>query len=91
MLPKVGSGYSQIFDLHSLASKLNHSPNLDTLNIKLIQYPNNIDARLARAMIYEDLDRINEAIQDYQYVLSIDPENMFARLGVDSLLQELVF
>ena len=49
------------------------------------KYPNSVDARLARARMYETSGRINEAIQDYQYVLALYPENITAKVALESL------
>lgn len=60
-------------------------PNLEDLNIRLTIFPDNIAVRLERAQIYENQGRINEAIQDYQYILSQYPQNSIAKERLMSL------
>ena len=55
-----------------------------------MQYPDDVDARLARARarVFEQLGNKDQAIQDYQYVLSIYPTNMTAQVSLQSLLNQ---
>jgi thioredoxin-like negative regulator of GroEL len=43
---------------------------LNNLNIRLAEYPDDINARLARARIYEDIGRAAEAIQEYEDMIT---------------------
>ena len=71
--------------LYSQQSYVKPELSINFLNLKLIENPNDVDARLARARRLELLGNTNEAIQDYQYVLSIYPENMTAQVALQSL------
>ena len=59
---------------------------LPIFNGVLVKTPDDINARLARASLYEanDLD-IEKALADYRYVLKLEPTNEKAQEGIDRL------
>lgn len=59
---------------------------LPLFNGELVRNPDDINARLGRARLYEanDLD-IEKALADYRYVLKLEPTNEKAQEGIDRL------
>jgi hypothetical protein len=65
------------------------SRTLEELNLILSRCPQNLEARLDRARIFEDLTLIEFAIGDYRYILSLYPDNQIARRSLELLVGKL--
>ncbi len=62
---------------------------MNVLNNALVNNPNDIGARLDRAHRYADAGNLIEAVQDYQHVLQLDPQNAQANNAMRFLSQPL--
>ena len=66
--------------------KFNGYQSIDLLDLELSRNPNNIEALLQRAKIYEKSGRLNAAIRDYRKILSVHPANTDAQQALENLL-----